>query len=227
MKTIAVTIISTQWRGLRDWMVAVIILLSLATMAIKIQAQTTTVYQDNFARTGLLNGSAPSPVDTAGATWYASTNAAVNSALLTDGSEIIVTNYPNPTNGYYLNGFLPFTPQVGHVYTYTISVYGILGGNQWLALGFSQNEITNNYYAAANAGAAWLLVRASGANYQPFLGPGTANGSTVNLTGGAITNTFQIVLDTTTGNASSGWTVTWSANGVQGYQAVYVAQNPT
>jgi hypothetical protein len=208
---------------LRNWTMAAT-LLSLLFMPGAVRAQVTNIiYQDNFARTGLLNGSAPDTVDTGGATWWATTNAAINGAVVTDGSEISMTNYPNPTNGYYLNGFLPFTPQVGHIYTFTIGIYGIIGANQWLAAGYALNEITNNYYAAANCGAGWLLQRASGANIQMFLVGGTT--VTYNLTGGAVTNTYNIVLDTTTGNASSGWTITWYVNGVQARQAVYTV-NP-
>jgi len=205
---------------------ALITLLCLAPLADQVQAQTTIIYQDNFARTGLLSGSTPDTADTGGAVWYAPTNVLSNAAMLTDGSEICITNYPNPTNGYYLNGYLPFTPAVGHVYTLTENLFGKIGGNQWLAMGFSLTELTNNFFAAANGGAGWLLVRASGANYQPFPGPGTADGTTVNLTGGAITNAFKIVLDTTTGNASAGWTITFYCNGVQGYQFVYTSGNP-
>ncbi len=204
----------------------VALFLSLLLLTSMAHAQTNVIYQDDFARTGLLNGTAPDMADSGGAVWFASSEVATNSALYTDGSEIIVTNMPNPTNGLYLNGYLPFTPVVGHVYTLTESIYGILGGNQWLAMGFSLNEFTNNYFAAATGGAAWLLQRASGANFQAFLGPGGANSSTINLTGGAVTNTYNIILDTTTGNALSGWTVTWLVNGVQQHQAVYLAANP-
>ncbi|HWF18019.1 MAG TPA: LamG-like jellyroll fold domain-containing protein [Verrucomicrobiae bacterium] len=225
MKTNTIATTIDPWRGTLTWSTAAILLVFLAFVAGTARAQTNIIYQDTFARTGLLNGTAPDTVNASNAVWWASTNTLVNSALYTDGSEVIATNYPNPSNGYYINGFLPFTPQVGHKYTYAISAYGIIGGNQWLALGFALNEITNNYYAAANCGAAWLLVRASGANYQPFLGPGTTSGSTVTLPGGATTNTFTIVLDTTTGTAISGWTVSWYANGILGRQAVYGA-NP-
>ncbi|MGH8022041.1 MAG: beta strand repeat-containing protein, partial [Limisphaerales bacterium] len=216
-----------QLSDIRNWAIAAL-LLTLLAMAGRLQGQdvTNVIYQDNFARTGALDGTTPDTADAPGATWWASDAPNINSVLMTDGSEIITTNYPNPTNGFYLAGFLPFTPQVGHKYIYTVNIYGISGGNQWLAAGFAQNQLTNNYYAAANCGAAWFLVRASGANYQPFLGPGTSSGATVTLTGGDITNTFQVVLDTTTGSAASGWTVSWYSNGKLGRQAVYEA-NPT
>src|SRR5580700_8570751 len=86
MNTAAIATNPSKWRGLRDWIMTAVVLLCLAPMASKVQAQTNIIYEDNFARTGLLNGSTPNPVNTGGAVWYASTNVAVNSALLTDGS---------------------------------------------------------------------------------------------------------------------------------------------
>jgi Concanavalin A-like lectin/glucanases superfamily/Bacterial Ig-like domain len=211
----------------RNWTMAAFVL-PLVFLAGMAQAQVTNIiYEDNFARTGLLSGTTPDTVDTGGATWWACTNnlTATPSGLNTDGSEIAATNYPNGTQGSYLNAFLPFTPVVGHVYTYTISEYGILGANQWLALGYALNELTNNYYAATTCGVAWELVRASGANLQSFLGPGTGSEVTYNLAG-AVTNTMKIVLDTTTGNAANGWTVSWYANGVRFRQTAFAAGNP-
>ena len=221
MRTNAITTVLSQRRGVRNWAKAAALLFILS-MAGAVWAQATnTIYQDAFRRTGLLNGSTPSPVDTSNATWYAF------SQLITNGSEIAVTN-ASPSGGNYNNAFLPFTPQLGHVYTLSVGVEGTSGGVWWLAFGFAQNAIINNWYAAANISVGWLLQRANAQQAQAFLGPGTGN-QLSNVAEGGNTNdfiTFSIVLDTTTGNASSGWTATFYTNGVQVAQGVY-ASNPS
>src|ERR1035437_6656076 len=213
---------------LRNWtMVAFLLpLLFLAGLA---QAQTNIIYQDSFARSGQLNGTSPDVVNTGSAVWYACTNVSGNNAVVTDGSEIAFTNAPPVgagTGGFALQGFLPLTPVGGHRYTLTASILGLAGANQWLALGYSLNEATNNYFAGATIGTAWLLQRASGANIQTFMGPGTTLATTYNLPGSTVSNTYSIVLDTTTVNATAGWTVTWFANGIQVNQGVYTTGNP-
>ncbi|HEV2319343.1 MAG TPA: hypothetical protein VGV18_06305, partial [Verrucomicrobiae bacterium] len=109
MKTDATATVLNQRREIRNWAFATV-LLSFLALACPVRGQVTNIiYQDNFARTGVLNGSAPDTVNVPGATWLAADNPAINSVLMTDGSEIAATNTPNPANGLYLNGFLPFT----------------------------------------------------------------------------------------------------------------------
>ncbi len=181
---------------------------------------TNTVYQDTFGRSEAVAGSTPSPVDTSNNVWTAW------NLLNTDGAEIALTNV-NPVGGIYPNAFLPFTPKVGHIYTLSVNIDPLTGGNQWLALGYALTPITNNYYAAANCGAGWLLERGNDTQAQLFLGPGTGN-KLINLAEpgnvGAF-RTYSIVLNTTTGSASSGWTVTYYTNGVQVAQGVF-SPNP-
>jgi hypothetical protein len=174
-----------------------------------VQQTTTTIYQDTFARTGLLIGSAPDTVDVGNATWVG------YNQLYTDGSELNLTNLP--TGGPTPNAFLPFTPQVGHVYTLSCDIEPLTGAAQWCSLGFALNPITNNYYAAVTCGSDWLLVRGNDTQFQIFKGPGT--GGLVTYTGPGGGNnwpapgnnnafeTFTLVLDTTTGSASSGWSM--------------------
>lgn len=184
---------------------------------------TNVVYQDAFGRTGLLNGSTPSPVDTASATWAAWQD------LFTDGSELAVTNpipgvAPSPE---YNNAFLPFTPQVGQVYTLSVDIKGTSGGGAWFAMGYAQNALFTNYYGANNIGVGWLLQRADNSEVQVFDGPGVG-GVTGGYPGGnsGAFNTYSIVLNTTTGNAASGWTIAFLQNGTQLRQDVY-ASNPS
>src|ERR1700744_6347031 len=103
MKKIPLTSIPGKWRALRyGMMAAILLLLPAATGALQAQLVTNiTIYQDNFARTGLLDGSAPDTVNTPGATWQACNNSAFNAQLRTDGSEIALTHSPGTTNGIY------------------------------------------------------------------------------------------------------------------------------
>ena len=195
--------------------------LSLLTLAGTVQAQfTNTIYQDTFNRTGLLNGSTPSPTDTGHATWTAFPE------LFTDSSAIVVTD-ATPSNGYN-NAFLPFTPQAGHIYTLSIEIKGTSGDDQWLAFGFAQNVLLNNYYAADDIGVGWLLQRANNAEVQVFQGPGTSgDNDTFSSNGGnKAFNRYSIVLDTTTGDAAKGWTITFLQNGTRLKQSVYTS-NPS
>lgn len=214
MKENAAATFVNQAHGLRYWtmMAALSFLLALTGL---VRAQVTNViYQDNFARTGQLDGSAPDTVNTPGATWFACNNPALNAQLRTDGAEIALTNLPGTTNGIYLNGFLPFTPQVGHIYALSCNMRPLSGGVQWLALGFATSAITNSYFAAYKCGAGWLLERGDGTQVQTFRGPGNIAGTTINTAFGSTTNLFTVVLDTTTGNANYQWTFRFYTNGV-------------
>ncbi len=219
MKIDATATILNQWRGIRNWATATV-LLSFLTLAGTVRGQTTSIiYQDNFARTGVLNGSAPDTVNLPGATWFAADSPENNDVLMTDGAEVACTNSPNPTNGLYLNGFLPFTPQVGHVYTLSCKVCALSGGSQWLAMGFATQAITNNYYAAVNCGAGFTLIRGNGSGIQAFESVGGGSTATINANFGTTTNVFTVVLDTATNgttaiNADYGWVYTFYTNGV-------------
>src|SRR5580698_314457 len=112
MKTNLITTAIGKRRSLRNWMAGAF-LLPLLSMTAVMQAQVTNIiYQDNFARVGPLNGSAPDTVNVPGATWFACNNPGLNAQVQTDGAEIALTNTPGTTNGVYLNGFLPFVPTV-------------------------------------------------------------------------------------------------------------------
>jgi len=205
--------------GLCRWTIMAILLcfLSMAGVAQAQLVTNITIYQDNFARTGLLNGSAPDTVNTPGATWFACNNSAFNAQLLTDGSEIALTNSPGTTNGIYLNGFLPFVPQVGHIYTLSCQIRVLSGGNQWLAMGFATQPLTNNFFASVSCGAGWMLVRGNGTGVQPYRFPGgSGNVAQKAAAFGTTTNLFTVVLDTTTGTgAARGWTYKFFTNSVQ------------
>jgi hypothetical protein len=222
-------------RSLRNLTMAAILLLLLPMTGIGQAQVTNVIYQDTFARTGPLNGSTPSPVDNyytnaaggyytnsgGNAAWWAADAPEINSVLMTDGSEIALTNMPGTTNHFYLNGFLPFTPQQGHIYTFSIGLLGLTGGAQWLAAGYALNALTNDYYANVTCGVGWFLQRGGDYQAQLFQGPGTGGGSNVALTSNGLFNAYSIVLDTTPAQ----WIATWYVNGVQQKQATF-SPNP-
>jgi hypothetical protein len=220
MKTHATATLLNQLRDFRGWAMAAV-LLTFLTVAGTARGQVTNIiYEDNFARTGVLNGSAPDTVNVPEATWFAADSPANNAVLMTDGAEIACTNTPNPVNGIYLNGFLPFTPQVGHVYTLSCKMAALSGGAQWLAMGFATQAKTNNYYAAVNCGSEWILLRGNGSGIQTFRTPGGGSVGTYNAAFGTTTNVFTVVLNTATNgttaiNADYGWVLYFYTNGVQ------------
>ncbi len=220
-----------QNRHLRHWIIAAAFV-CLLYVASTVRAQLVTnitIYQDNFARSGLLNGSAPDTVNVPGATWFACNNSTFNAQLLTDGSEIALTTSPGTTNGIYLNGFLPFVPQLGHVYTLSCNIRALSGGNQWLAMGFAVQPLTNNFFAAVNCGAGWNLIRGNGTGVQPYRFPG-GSGNIAQKTAafGTTTNLFTVVLDTTTGTGPArGWTYRFFTNGVSVDAYAVANANPT
>src|SRR4051794_34743290 len=96
----------------------VALILALMPLTSLLRGQVTNIiYQDSFARVGALDGSTPDTVNVPGAKWFACNVPGKNAQIQTDGSSIALTNTPGTTNGFYLNGFLPFVPQWGHIYT--------------------------------------------------------------------------------------------------------------
>src|SRR5512137_2753503 len=99
METNAAATILNRWRSLRNRTLAAA-LLALIPITGMVRAQVTNViYQDNFARTGPLDGTAPDTVNTPGATWFACNVPGLNAQLQTDGASLALTNVPGTTNG--------------------------------------------------------------------------------------------------------------------------------
>src|SRR5437667_5192180 len=164
MQTDAAAKVLNQWRGFRN-RTMLAFLLPLLSMTGMVRAQVTNIiYQDNFARTGQLHGTAPDTVNTPGGTWFACNVPGLNAQIQTDGSEIALTNTPGTTNGFYLNGFLPFVPQFGHIYYLSCNIKPISGGTNWVALGFASRPATNIFYNTYQCGAGHLQIRGGGTN---------------------------------------------------------------
>jgi hypothetical protein len=202
-----------KWRGLRNWTMAAVLLALLLPMANPVRAQVTNIiYQDNFARMGPLDGSAPDTVNTPGANWFACNNPALNAQIQTDGSSIALTNTPGTTNGVYLNGFLPFVPQVGHIYYLNCNIRPVSGGTNWLALGFATHAFTNKFFNAIQCGSGWLGVRGNGTQWSTW-GALTGFSNFTNTIGNNF-QSFTVALDTTLGNANFGWQIRFYTNNV-------------
>ena len=213
MKIKAITTIPSTWRRFSNWRIlAALLPILFMTGLVQAQFVTNIIYQDNFARTGQLDGTAPDTVNTPGATWFACNIPAKNAQLQTDGASLALTNTPGTTNGIYLNGFLPFTPQVGHVYRVSANISSLSGSNQWLAMGFATHALTNNFFATYQCGSGWVLVRGNGTNFSTF--GALTSSSSFGTAFGTSTNLFAVTLDTTAGNANYGWTIKFYTNGV-------------
>jgi hypothetical protein len=175
------------------------------------QATTITIYQDDFGRTGALNGTAP---DTrvglyggqAGATWTAA------DAFATDGSQANLS----VVAGGDASAWLPFTPQSGYVYTLTAYVRDTSSTeswNHWSFLAFSKGANTATSYqngldpfvAAYRQSDTLTGFKDSTFATQKDIGHYSA---TVPIT---------VVLDTT----STDWTYTMSANGASPMTGTY------
>ena len=229
MKPKATTKVPCKRRSLRNWTVAAF-LLPLFTMTGVLRAQVTNIiYQDNFARVGPLDGSAPDTVNVPGATWIACNVPGLNAQVQTDGSEIALTNVPGATNGLYLNGFLPFVPQVGHIYTLSCQISALSGGTNFLAMGFAVQPLTNTFFYSVKCGAGLNLVRGNGTGVQSYRFPGGSGSPALKAAAyGTTTNLFTVILDTTTGTgAARGWTYKFFTNGVQVDSFATANVNPT
>lgn len=214
---------TNRWHGLRQWITATI-LLSLVSMANVLQAQVTNIiYQDNFGRTGNLDGSTPDTVNVPGANWFACDVPGLNAQIQTDGSEIALTNVTGTTN-FFLNGFLPFVPQAGHIYYLSCNIKPLSGGTNWLALGFATHPLTNNFFSTYQCGSGWMGVRGNGLQINTW--GSTSGTSTFTNAAGANFQTITVVLDTSVntssgaatalpqGNTQLGWQIRFYTNGV-------------
>ncbi|MHB1768320.1 MAG: PEP-CTERM sorting domain-containing protein [Phycisphaerae bacterium] len=133
------------------------------------------VYQDNFARTGSLIGTSPSPTDTGGASWTGNLH---NVTATTDGSELVLSQ----ASGQYAVGstFLPFTPPTSGTVTLSAgmevgAITGPSSAQGWGLIGFvpvgGTNGVANGSY---NAGPTVQLVSTNG---EVIMQPNTVLGS--------------------------------------------------
>lgn len=178
------------------------------------------LYDENFtgAAATTLNGQIPD-VDQNGGfnVWRGHTGFAA------DGSMVV------PTGGS--GAFLPFVPTPGFTYTLSVSLTGVTGDGNWLAIGFGESVPanlqtvgnSNRFISDPSTGKAWVLFRGDNAanpnqNWVGDAGAGNpvaANG-TATWVGGPTNGgdvDLQIVLDATAGAGN--------------YTATFFARRPT
>ncbi len=198
---------NTSWFGNMIAGLAVVAMMTSAASASVI------IYQDTFARTGVLHGDQLG-VD-AGFTGTGTLGGSTTAAWTANAGE----GHSSP-NGITLDGtvaarvyndhaFLPFTPQSGYVYTYSLDID--MAGGQWGGFGFSKNNNVNNNLQnggpadLGNSVVGWMLQRADGASGNDALFTGPNYGAPDVDIGRGTTgwNTLSLELDTT----AAQWTV--------------------
>ncbi len=120
------------------------------------------VYRDNFARGTpsspmALNGTKPSPTDTASATWAYTGQTNFN----TNGTDLVVSSVTPSNNGDA--AFLPLAPKYGDGQIISISVTETptanSGDGDWLGFGFATSK---SAFSVPTHSFAWILYRLNG-----------------------------------------------------------------
>jgi hypothetical protein len=193
-------------------------LLSVLTLGVALAytsvASAAIIYQDNFDRIGILNGSEPT-ITTEGNQWR-------SFDWTTDGSAATVS-----TGGWM--AILPFTPATGNVYTLSASMNPTspAGSPSWFALGFTGRNATDNWFAGDQSSAS-IFARVSNNAYPDFYaqGPGTGGIGNLGSYTDGVAHLYSITLDTTAIN-SADWTASYSVNGNQVIAPTRLGYNPT
>lgn len=191
------------------------------------------IYQDNFNKTGRVQGAgytqvlkASLPTVTTGGQWWKSYySSTVNSLGINESGTM--NTYTSTSSGYYRNAFLDFTPQSGKIYTLTVdmSVENIVNGSGFITAGFSANTALIDSYATITEAAAggtyasgeyvsdmttavggWVLnANQSASTYKDAEYAGSVSAGTTP----AGFNTYTVILNTQGEN----WTAEWKLNG--------------
>jgi hypothetical protein len=185
---------------------------------------TVIVYQDLFNRgtstsPAALDGSTPSTDNYTGApTWTTHLTSGSSAAYAnTNGSDLIVNCDLGGSSGY---GYLPFSPQAGHIYDLSVTYEYTQGSSRsdWFATGF----------ITSSSSYAWMLQRGeqttNDTGVQAFMGSGSGNplGNIGNSPARNTLTTYDVVLNTT----GAAWTATFYQNGNQLATHAYTT-NPT
>ena len=195
----------------------------LAAMALAVAgaataaARATVIYQDNFGRTGALDGSTPAPTDTAGATWAAYTDS-TGTTIQTNGSAAVLPS------GAHTAGYLPLTLAANTTYQYSATLLPVAtssdtNSTDWLAMGFGSISSQSDVNAATSE--AWLIYRGNSGT-QSFYGGATGNGAAggygnISKAPPAPSDTFYITLVTPANLASGSASVSfWDSLGLIG-----------
>jgi hypothetical protein len=192
-------------------------LLSVLTLGVTLAytsvASAAIIYQDNFDRIGILNGSEPT-ITTEGNQWRSSN-------WTTDGTSATLAS------GGWL-GLLDFAPTVGNTYTLTATLnptFSAVGNNtEWFVLGFTDRSATDSWFAGNTTASAGYRI--NGETFA-FNGPATGGslGSFGTYTAGS-PQTISVILDAK--NASSAlWTTEVKVNGATMISPTALGFTPT
>jgi hypothetical protein len=193
-------------------------LLSVLTLGVTLAytsvASAAVIYQDDFNRTGVLNGSASPTIAEQGVTWFSAN-------WETDGSAA------KPTAAGWM-AILPFTPATGNVYTLSASMNPTspAGSPNWFALGFTGRGATDNWFGGAQNSAS-IFARVSNNAYPDFYAQGPGTGGIGNLGNYAdgVAHLYSITLDTTDLDPAN-WTASYSVDGTQVIAPTALGYNP-
>lgn len=206
--------------------------LILTSTAAESRAETILLYQDTFTRgtEGALRNSTPTyRVGEAGAS-----ASAIWSGTITNGWGIDTSKAYLNVAGRVANGFLPFTPQAGYIYTLSADVYmsadlyePVGENNRHLAFGFPTSNPTTT--GLPDVTPLFLQIQLQNDGYIIGAGVTTANWSptlgwsSVEL--GLGTHNLSLVLDTTEAN----WKASFFVDGTPLYEnnTHTFAVNPT
>jgi hypothetical protein len=209
---------------------------------------TTTLYSDSFNRTAsALNGTTPD-VTTGGNTWVSASTAnsppTAPDAIFTlgDGNTTSVMSPSNPTTAEdtsnITDAFLRFVPTTGYTYDFSVdaNVLTANSGGHWAAIGLLDTtsahegptvngvqypDVGDGSAAMSNLNPEGLIIPKDTGVAQFFSGHGTGS-PTVSPTINTGSNTYDIVLDTTSAN----WVVKQYLNGTLEQSYTYTT-NPT
>jgi len=176
--------------------------LALGLMSAAVCARADVIYQEDFSGSSDdLNGAAPGlrPGDE---TWVATP------IFNQDGSL-------DPDAG---SATLAFAPSDGNVYQLDLSLTGVSGDQNWIALGFGSGQsdvigTNNRFINGLLIGKVWMLFRGNTDGHQAFLGSATSGTEDGAQWVDLVTETgevdMRIELDTTGG--AGAWAATWFA----------------
>lgn len=136
----------------------------LSSLTLTVAAET--LYLDEFSGPADTTISGTNPSGTLGATniWEGATIWKMNGSGQAQ------------TSGFPRNLLLPFSPEVGNIYTLSIDVVSLSGSEPWIALGFSTASGAQGAFGTfVSSEAPWMLLYADG-DYSTFQGPGTTGG---------------------------------------------------
>jgi hypothetical protein len=184
-----------------------------AALAYTPVASAAVIYQDNFNRTGDLNGSTPT-ITTGGNTWSSAN-------WSTDGTSATLAS------GGWL-GLLAFTPTVGSTYTLTATLnptFSAAGNTtEWFVLGFTDRSATDSWFAGNTTASAGYRI-----NGETFAFNGPATGGYLGSFGTYTAfspQTITVVLDATDANSAL-WTTEVKVNGATMISPTALGFTPT